>query len=184
MKRQSIQTGLLAFFSIVLIVFGCEMVRAEDGPGCDHPVFQVQGCSYPTDGGGVDGQDGQDGQDGEQGPPGPAGPPGPQGPQGPKGDPGEVDYAEVNRLIIEQTSYSFSKMNSFLAASSVLDAPLPLSYGKSRLSFQGASVWGTMALGMGYSYVDEDGIGLQFAYGTSSGQDSDQVIKLGISVEF
>ena len=47
MKRQSIQTGLLAFFSIVLIVFGCEMVRAEDGPGCDHPVFQVQGCSYP-----------------------------------------------------------------------------------------------------------------------------------------
>jgi hypothetical protein len=38
-------------------------------PSCDHPVFQVVGCTYPDDVGpaGQNGQDGADGQDGQDG---------------------------------------------------------------------------------------------------------------------
>ena len=169
---------MLGFLFTLILLDMCKEAKAT--PECDHPVFQVQGCTYPGDQGppGQDGEDGEDGQDGEQGP---VGPPGPQGPQG---EPGVVSTAWME-LLDERDR----QLRSFVSASTVLDIDLPREYGGQRVTLTGASVFGTFGYGIGYSYMDRNGTALKLGFATSANErdgsrDHEVIWKAGISWEF
>lgn len=148
--------------------------KAEEGPGCDHPNFQVQGCTYPED----QGPQGEPGVPGEQGPPGPMGPPGPQGPAG-----------EVPTEWISLVNTRFTELGNYLAASTALDIDTPVTEGNSMVTVTGASVNGTMGYGIGYAYKGPGNITVKIGYATSAneatgGNDHERLIKVGFNVEF
>jgi hypothetical protein len=131
---------------------------------------------------GPPGEPGPAGPPGEPGEPGPAGPPGPMGPQGPQGEPGgQFTQTEITRLIDESHEYRYGKWASDLAVVNVLDVDLARESG-SRVTLTGASIAGRDAVGIGYSYMNEDGVALKVAAGVAEGHA--RAIKVGFSFEF
>lgn len=201
MMKEHTKDAILAAISIMLIMFGCEMVQAQGGPGCDHPNFQGQGCDDGSGNGGgtpgpagppgppgpagPPGQDGQDGADGADGAPGPAGPPGPTGPQGPAGPQGPQGErgpaGQVPRDWIDSVGKRFGKYEKYMAATAALDIDLPQN-GNHRLSLMGSNVSGSTGVGVGYAFRDEDGNGLKLGIATAG--KSTTVIQLGVSTEW
>jgi len=140
----------------------------EHGP-CAHPVFVTHACLASQD------NDGEDGEDGERGPRGYTGPQGEQGIQGERGLPGTVPTDWINT-----TNFRFGRFAEYVAASTVLDIDLARE-GDHRMTFTGASVWGTTAVGFGYSYTDEDNVSLKIGYARSGDAD---LVKIGFGFEW
>lgn len=168
--------------AVLLALFALPAYATGNGE-CDHPVFQEVGCDYgesgppgPAGPPGPQGEPGEQGPPGPQGEPGPAGPPGPQGPQGEQGPPGEVPTE-----WIEDTRWRFGRFASDLAVVNVLDADLARVSG-SRVTVTGASIHGVDALGLGYSYMNEDGVAVKIAAGIAEGHA--RALKIGFSFEF
>ena len=67
-----------------------------------------------------------------------------------------------------------------MAASSALEIDLPQNGGH-RVTTMLSSVDGTAGLGIGYAWMDEDGIALKAGIGTSG---SETIAKVGFSMEF
>ena len=154
------------------------------GTDCDHPIFVFQGCQQPGPPGppGPVGPPGEQGEQGEQGPAGPQGPQGEQGPVGPAGPQGEQGPpGEIPTAWIEDTRWRFGRFASDLAVVNVLDADLARTSG-SRVTVTGASIHGVDALGLGYSYMNEDGVAVKIAVGVAEG--SARAVKVGFSFEF
>src|SRR5210317_39949 len=188
---------------VLLVLFAAPAFAQGNNDGeCDHPVFVEVGCGEPGPAGppgpqGPPGEPGEPGQPGEPGPagppgepgpagppgePGPAGPPGPMGPPGPQGEPGgQLTQTEITRLIDESHEYRYGKWASDLAVVNVLDADLARESG-SRVTFTGASIGGRDALGVGYSYMNENGVAVKVAAGVAEGHA--RALKVGFSFEF
>lgn len=155
----------------LLLVMAFPAYATDDD--CDHPKFVQKGCETP----------------GPAGPPGPSGPPGPAGPPGPPGPPGEVPRAfidETKRDLLalkdyrNHVNYRLGSFEKYLAASSALDIDLPRDKG-SRLTVTGANASGTAGLGLGYAYMNEDGVALKAGVAFSG---DESVTKIGVSWEF
>jgi hypothetical protein len=99
------------------------------------------------------------------------------GPQGPQGEPGVVDYSRVNEII---ETYRFGRFTDYMAAATALDIDLPQDRGH-RLTATGSRVGGTSGVGLGYAYMNEDGVALKAGVARAGGE---SVVKVGISFEF
>jgi len=161
-----------SLIALVLVLLAPFAQADNGGDPCGHPVFVTHACldSKPTP------SDGEDGAPGPAGPQGPIGPVGPQGPKGDKGDPGIVPTEWIN-----STLYWGDRMTSYLAVVNVLDADLARVQG-SRVTVTGANIAGKDAIGVGYSYMDEDGVAVKLAVGVAEGHA--RAVKLGFSFEF
>ena len=175
-----VNIATIAVVAFILATCIYDNARAEDGPPCDHPNFYVKGCDYSE----LQGQDGEDGEDGEDGKQGPPGPQGLKGERGPPGTPGVVPREWLELMNKRDVQY-----RNFLAASTVLDIDVPREYGGQRVTLTAASVFGTFGYGIGYSYMDNNGIALKLGYATSANErdgstDHEVIWKGGISWEF
>jgi hypothetical protein len=105
---------------------------------------------------------------------------GPMGPMGPQGEPGVVDMAVVNQFVNNTYNTRFGKYRKYMAAATALDIDLPQNGGH-RVSATISDFAGTSGLGIGYAWMDEDGIALKAGIGMSG---SEKVAKMGFSMEF
>jgi len=92
-----------------------------------------------------------------------------------------LTQTEITRLIDESHEYRYGKWASDLAVVNVLDADLARESG-SRVTFTGASIGGRDALGVGYSYMNENGVAVKVAAGVAEGHA--RALKVGFSFEF
>lgn len=208
MKFVSLVAGILVFAAGSSFAGNgdCDHPRFQE-MGCSYPG--EEGPPGPAGPPGEQGPPGQDGQPGPAGPAGPAGPQGepgpmgpqgpqgergpmgPMGPQGPQGEPGKDGKdgkdGEVPTEWINNTTNNFNNVynrfgvyEKYMAASLALDIDLPRDGGH-RITATGSNFSGTTGLGIGYAWMDEDGIALKAGVGMSG---DEHVYKLGVSWEF
>lgn len=158
----------MKFLYLLLLLPTIAFAGGPNTDPCDHPVFVPAGCSQP----------------GEQGPPGPQGEQGPPGPQGEQGPPG-VDGVDgrdgvVPTEWINEVHYFNDKFRRYLAASEALQIHLPQDQ-ESRLTLGFGSAGNKLGFGLGYAFVNEDGVALTAGFGTSG---REYIGKASIGFEF
>jgi hypothetical protein len=100
---------------------------------------------------------------------------GPQGEPGRDGKDGEVptEWINTTNTNINNVYNRFGRYEKYMAASLALDIDLPRD--------GGSNFSGTTGLGIGYAWMDEDGVALKAGVGMSG---DEHVYKLGVSWEF
>lgn len=177
----------------IFVEIGCEQPGPPGPPGPpgeQGPPGQ-DGQPGPAGPAGPAGPQGPQGEQGPQGPQGPMGPQGPQGeqgpmgpmgPQGPQGEPGRdgrdgVVPNEWNTNIYNR----FGKYEKYMAAALALDIDLPRNVGGHRVTVTGSNFSGTNGIGIGYAWMDDNGVALKAGIGASG---DETVAKVGFSMEF
>jgi hypothetical protein len=107
---------------------------------------------------------------------------GPQGEPGRDGKDGEVptEWINTTNTNINNVYTRFGRYEKYMAASLALDIDLPRDGGH-RITATGSNFSGTTGLGIGYAWMDEDGVALKAGVGMSG---DEHVYKLGVSWEF
>ena len=165
---------------VILLALLPTLAFAWGDDDCSHPRFVEHGCGEMGEQGergrrGPQGDTGAQGEQGERGEQGIQGETGAQGEQGIQGEPGVVSTKWIDETRTWQNNwYNYS------AASEAIQIHLPQEQ-KSRVTFGMSRAHGTSGYGLGYAYMNKDGVAFTVGLGRSG---SESVGKASVGFEF
>lgn len=167
---------------------------AEASPGCDHPVFYVQGCEGPAGPPGpvgpmgpqgipgVPGPKGDQGPVGLTGPTGPVGPAGAAGTDGVDGAPGAVTNTTSTVTNNYENVFDDNRLVGGIAATAAIGMIPDAFDGRTAIGMGFTNYRGVEGIAIGVTHKVE-GLNLKASLATSSGA-RDTVIGFGASTSF